>query len=185
MRDAGWGSIACCRSRMQDTRYPASWILDRREAPPPCILDLASAMRSIALSLFSTSRIKKEKGMTYKDLDIWKLARGLVVDINSMTLKDLPRFEMYETGSQIRRSSVSIKANIVEGFGRRRYKLDFIHFLVFAHSSADETIDHLETLFETGALKSKEKYEDLHARLELLGRRLNAFIQAVCRGHRS
>jgi len=93
--------------------------------------------------------------MSYKDLEIWKLARSLVIDINSMTLNDLPRHEMYETGGQIRRSIVSVKANIVEGYGRRRYKMDFIHFLVIAHSSTDETLDHLETLFETGSLKSK------------------------------
>ncbi len=123
--------------------------------------------------------------MNYKDLEIWKLARGLVIDINAMALNDLPRHEMYETGGQIRRSIVSVKANIVEGYGRRRYKMDFIHFLVIAHSSADETIDHLETLYETGALKSKEKFDDLHGRLEVLGRRLNAFIQAVGRGHKA
>ena len=121
--------------------------------------------------------------MNYKDLEIWKLARGLVIDINLMTLKDLPRHEMYETGAQIRRSSVSVKANIVEGYGRRRYKLDFIHFLVIAHSSTDETLDHLETLYETGSLKSKEKFDDLHTRLEHLGKMLYRFIKAVGSGH--
>ena len=123
--------------------------------------------------------------MYYKDLELWKLARSLVVDINFMTLNDLPKYEMYEIGSQIRRSSVSIKANIVEGYGRRRYKLDFIHFLVIAHSSTDETIDHLETLYETGSLKSKEKFDDLHSRLEMLGKMLFMFIRAVGKGHRT
>jgi len=123
--------------------------------------------------------------MSYKDLDIWKLARDLVIDINAMTLKDLPKFEMYETGSQIRRSCVSTKANIVEGYGRKRYKLDFIRFLVIAHSSNDETIDHLETLYETSSLKSKEKFDDLHLRLDTLGKKLNTFIMAVTKGHKS
>ena len=117
--------------------------------------------------------------MHYKELEVWNLARGLVVDINQMTLNDLPRHELYETGSQIRRSSVSVKANIVEGYCRRKYKLDFIRFLFFSLSSNDETIDHLETLFETGALKDKEKYEELHERLELLGKKMTLFIRAV------
>ncbi|MEI7492676.1 MAG: four helix bundle protein [Bacteroidota bacterium] len=121
--------------------------------------------------------------MTYKDLEIWQLARGLVVDINRMTLNDLPRHELYETGSQIRRSSVSVKANIVEGYCRRKYKLDFIRFLFFSLSSNDETIDHLETLFEIGALRNKEKYEDIHRRLELLGKKLTLFIRAVGKSH--
>ncbi len=60
--------------------------------------------------------------MSYKNLDIWKLSRELVIDIHKMTLTELPKFEMYETGSQIRRSSKSVKANIVEGYGRRSYK---------------------------------------------------------------
>ena len=36
-----------------------------------------------------------------------------------MTLDNLPKFEMYEEGSQIRRSSKAVASNIVEGFGRR------------------------------------------------------------------
>jgi four helix bundle protein len=67
--------------------------------------------------------------MNYEDLEIWKLANELVVSIHEMTMKDLPKFEMFETGSQIRRSIKSVKSNIVEGFGRRAYKNEFLHFL--------------------------------------------------------
>ncbi|HMB41779.1 MAG TPA: four helix bundle protein, partial [Balneolaceae bacterium] len=93
--------------------------------------------------------------MSYKNLKIWQSARKLSIEIHKMTMK-LPRFEFYEVGSQIRRSSKSIRSNIVEGYGRRRYKSDFIKFLVFAHSSTDETRDHLDTLFETGSLIDKK-----------------------------
>src|SRR5437660_2138556 len=91
---------------------------------------------------------------------------------------------MFEEGSQIRRSAKSICANIVEGFGRRRYKQEFIRFLVFAHASCDETIDHLETLFETSSLTNEARYRDLDTQLDLLGRKLNVFIEAVERDHR-
>jgi len=70
--------------------------------------------------------------MSYKNLEIWKLADELVLEIHEMTLQDLPKFEMYETGSQIRRSVKSIKSNIVEGFGRKRYQQDYIRFLVLS-----------------------------------------------------
>jgi four helix bundle protein len=33
----------------------------------------------------------------------------------------------------------------VEGYGRGRYKQDFITFLTYAHASCDEMIDHLES----------------------------------------
>ena len=95
----------------------------------------------------------------------------------------LPKFEQYEMASQIRRSVKSIKSNIVEGYGRRRYKLEFIRFLVIAHASCDETIDHLETLFETHSFKNENLYGYLNGKLNLLGRKLNCFIRSVEEKH--
>jgi four helix bundle protein len=123
--------------------------------------------------------------MNYEDLEIWKIANELVLQIHQITIKDIPKFEMFETGSQIRRSIKSVKANIVEGYGRRQYKQDFIRFLVMAIASNDETIDHLKTLYQTKSLTDTGKYEDLLKRLEELGRKLNRFITAVNKGHRS
>ena len=123
--------------------------------------------------------------MSYRDLEIWKLAREAAIGVHRMTVQELPKFEMYEEGSQIRRSVKSIRSNIVEGYGRRRYKQEFIRFLVFAHASCDETIDHLEGLFETGSLTNEATYRDLQSQLDLLGRKLNVFIESVERDHRT
>ena len=121
--------------------------------------------------------------MSYRNLEIWLLAKDLVTDIHKMTLNELPKFEMFEEGSQIRRSIKSVKATIVEGYGRRKYKQAFIRFLTFALASNDETMDHLETLFETKSLKNKLIYDDIHNRLEILGKKLNLFVQAVEKKH--
>ncbi len=123
--------------------------------------------------------------MSYRNLEIWQLAKAAVVGVHEMTRTRLPKFEMFEEGSQIRRSVKSVRSNIVEGYGRRRYKAEFEKHLVYALGSCDETIDHLETLFETGSLKDKPAYDQLHTRLELLGKKLNLFLQSVERGHRS
>jgi len=123
--------------------------------------------------------------MSYKKLQIWQLARELVIDIHRMTLTKLPKFEMFEEGSQIRRSIKSVKSTIVEGYGRRIYKQEFIRFLNYAIASNDETIDHLETLFETESLTDEDLYETIHDKLEVLGKKLNLFIQSVERGHDS
>ncbi len=56
---------------------------------------------------------------SYRDLEIYKKGHKLAIEIHEMSLK-LPKFELYEEGSQIRKSSKSVKNNIVEGFGRRR-----------------------------------------------------------------
>jgi len=122
---------------------------------------------------------------SYKDLDIWKMSRDLVIDIHRVTMVELPKFELYEVESQIRRSMKSVKANIVEGYGRRRYKQDFIRLLVYSFSSLLETTDHLETLYETGSLTNEDLFNDLKSRLDILGRKLNLFIQSVERNHKT
>jgi four helix bundle protein len=117
--------------------------------------------------------------MSYKTLEIWKLADELVVEIHEMTLTRLPKFEMFETGSQIRRSSKSTKSTIVEGYGRKKYKAEFLKFLVYALASNDETIDHLETLYKTNSLNDELLFKTLHEKLQILGKKINLFIKGV------
>ena len=117
--------------------------------------------------------------MSYRKLEIYNIAHQLVIDIHMMTLTKIPKFEMYEEGSQIRKSSKSIKSNIVEGYGRSKYNKEYIRFLVFSLASNDETVDHLENLYHTNSLKDKHLYEDLFERLDKLGRKINLFIQSI------
>ncbi|HKK45099.1 MAG TPA: four helix bundle protein, partial [Balneolaceae bacterium] len=56
---------------------------------------------------------------------------------------------------------------------------DYIKFLIYAHSSVDETRDHLEILFETKSFKDEELFNNLSQKLNLLGKKLYSFIQAV------
>ena len=122
--------------------------------------------------------------MNYKDLEVWQVAKELSVNIHKMSL-NLPKFEMYEEGSQIRRSSKSIRSNIVEGYGRRRYKNEFIRFITFSIASTDETIDHLETLNETESLTNKELFNSLLERANLLDKKLIRFLEAIENQHLS
>ena len=128
-------------------------------------------------------RYRRKKPQSYKDLEVYSLAKDLAVKIHRMTLEELPRFEMYEEGSQIRRSSKSVVSNIVEGFGRRKYKNEFIQFLTYAVASCDETKVHLEMLYETGSLK-KDIFEELFRAYEEVGAKLYNFRNAVTRNHR-
>ena len=116
--------------------------------------------------------------MSYKKLEIWQLAKEVVMEIHKMSL-NLPKFEMYEEGSQIRRSSKSVKSNLVEGYGRRNYKNDYIRFITFALASNDETIDHLETLYETKSLTDEEIFKQLDSKLQIFGKKINKFLQSV------
>jgi four helix bundle protein len=58
-----------------------------------------------------------------------------------MTLK-LPKFELYEQGSQSRRASKSVSAQIVEGHALRQYKAEYEHYLARSYASAEEVIEH-------------------------------------------
>lgn len=120
--------------------------------------------------------------MSYRTLKVWQLAREVSIEVHEMTMK-LPRFELYETGSQIRRSSKSTRAATVEGYGRRMYKQDWIRYLIIAISSNDETLDHLETLWERKSLTDEVTYQNLNLKIQELGRTLNKFIAAVERQH--
>lgn len=122
--------------------------------------------------------------MSYKKLQIWVMAREVVIEVHAMTMK-LPKFELYEEGSQIRRSSKTTKSTIVEGYGRRRYKQDWIKFLVYALSSSDETMDHLENLWDTKSLTEETVFISLKNKIESLGKMLNKFLQAVEQEHQS
>ncbi len=121
---------------------------------------------------------------SYRDLDIYRKAHKLAIEIHEMSLK-LPKFELYEEGSQIRKSSKSVKNNIVEGFGRRRYKQEFIKFLTYSIASCDETRDHLNTLYETKSLTDTEKYEYFCEEYDHLGKMISNFIKSVDRGHKT
>jgi len=115
---------------------------------------------------------------SYRDLEIYKESKRLAIEIHQMSLK-LPKFELYEEGGQIRRSSKSVTSMIVEGYGRRRYKADFIKYLIYAQSEWDEPITHLEFLFETNSLSEKIAYEKLNAEYSILSKKINKFIQWV------
>ncbi|MFZ0488632.1 MAG: four helix bundle protein [Salegentibacter sp.] len=114
---------------------------------------------------------------TYRDLEVYKEALALFYRSHKLSLK-LPKYELYELGSQLRRSSDSIITNIVEGYGRRKYKGDFLKFLTYAHASNDETILHLEkitALYPEIIIYEKNLLEEHHH----LGTKIFRFIKYV------
>ncbi len=112
----------------------------------------------------------------YHDLEIYKFAFSLAVQVHHESLK-LPKFELYEQGSQIRRSSKGIKDAITEGYGRRRYKADFIKFLVYSQASCDECTGQIEMLIEL--YKDQVAWKELLGEYLELGKKINKFLQYV------
>ena len=114
---------------------------------------------------------------SYKELEVYTLSLNLFYKVHSLSLQ-LPKYELYELGSQIRRSADSVNTNIVEGYGRRRYKADFLKFLIYSHSSNDETVDHLEKISHLyPAIMQDHLY--LKEEYNILGSKINSFIKYV------
>ena len=114
---------------------------------------------------------------TYKDLEIFAISYDLAIKVHHVTMK-LPQYELYEEGSQLRRASKGIASCIVEGYGRKKYKAEFIKFLVYAHASCDETILHLSFLRDTHPT-DECKLNTLIDSYEELGGKINRFIAYV------
>ena len=57
------------------------------------------------------------KVKNFRDLDVWRLGKELVLDIYRVT-KAFPREELYGLVTQMRRAAVSIPSNVAEGFNR-------------------------------------------------------------------
>lgn len=113
---------------------------------------------------------------SYKDLEIYQMAYELALEVHKLTMT-LPGYELYEQGSQVRKSSKRIKDIIAEGFGRRRYKEEFIRFLIFAHASCDESVSQLHMISDLHFFE--EPLTNLINRYNTLGRKINSFIKYV------
>ena len=118
----------------------------------------------------------------YRDLKVYRSAHDLGVKAHHLSMR-LPKHELYETGSQLRRAAKSVSANIVEGYGRRCYKAEYLRFLTYAKASLDETEEHLQYVHdchpneqETATTLLKDAYA--------LGCKLSRFIDLVEANHR-
>ncbi len=114
--------------------------------------------------------------MGYNDLEIYRMAYELAIKVHHLTLS-LPKYELYEQGSQIRRSAQRIKDTIAEGYGRRRYKEEYVRFLVFAHASCDEAISQLNMISDI--YFKDDPLTDLINEYNALGGKINRYISYV------
>jgi four helix bundle protein len=117
------------------------------------------------------------KAKSYRDLEIYQLSFEHAMKIHKISMK-LPKYELYEEGSQLRKSSKGVTSCIVAGYGRRKYQNDFIRFLTYAQASCDETEVHLTFIHPSGHI-TDEIYQEIKKENDLLGKKINKFIQYV------
>ena len=108
----------------------------------------------------------------FEDLEAWQDARRLVSMIYECCARS-PLGRDFGLRDQIQRSSVSIMANIAEGFGRGRNP-EFIHYLRIASGSCAEVRSHLYVATNV-KLISNEDFETLSAQVMRVGKKLTNF----------
>ena len=110
----------------------------------------------------------------YKKLNVYQKANELAVEVYKTTRK-FPKDELFGLVSQMRRSAVSITANIVEGYGRRTDK-DKIHFYYISRGSLNELEYYIDLSKTLGYIDAKT-FELLNSLRIDVGRLLSGFVK--------
>ena len=113
---------------------------------------------------------------SYRDLKVWQDAMQLAEVSYRLTTK-LPKDELYGLSTQIKRASVSIPANIAEGYGRG-VTGSYLQFLRIARGSLRELETHFLLAGRLGLVAPTE-IEPIIAKCDTVGRMLHSLISSV------
>lgn len=109
----------------------------------------------------------------FEDLDVWQMGKKLTINIYEIT-SHFPKEEMYGITSQVKRASLSVPANIAEGFGRFHF-MDKAKFYLNARGSLYELKSHLLIAKELGFMNDTAEGGVLEY-IEGFALKLNNFI---------
>lgn len=113
---------------------------------------------------------------SYKDLKVWQKSMEIACACYEIT-KMFPKEEVYGMTSQIRRSAVSIPANIAEGYGRDGHG-EYVQFLRIAQGSLKELETHL-ILAEQVKLTALDSTAEIQSQCDEVGRMLRSLIRSI------
>ena len=111
---------------------------------------------------------------SYRDLEVYRRSLGVLVGLQAV-VGQLPRYELMELASQMRRASKSIPLNIAEGYGRQKSDRDFKSFLGNAMGSANEMVVCLE-ICKVLSYAGTSECDALMREYDEIGRMLNGLI---------
>jgi four helix bundle protein len=101
--------------------------------------------------------------MKFNDLQVYKRLSELALKIDQLTMT-FPKHELHELGSQLRRSSNSVPANLAEGFGNKHTNI-FTECISRSQGELRESLHHLDIACKKGYLE-KNDYEKLYNEYE-------------------
>lgn len=110
----------------------------------------------------------------FEDIKSWQAARELTAGIYSLTRANAFTRDA-SLRDQLRRASVSIMANIAEGFGRRSNK-EFSNFLNMAHGSAAEVQSHLYVALDQTYI-ARGDFDKFYTKADDISKMIQAFMK--------
>lgn len=113
---------------------------------------------------------------SFRRLQVYNDARLLVKDVYVM-MQSFPKEEKYALSDQLRRSVLSVPANIAEGMGRRSKK-EQIHFLEIAFGSLMETFCHIEISKDLGYI-TEEQLLQKEKQIEIISKKLSRLVSTI------
>jgi four helix bundle protein len=116
---------------------------------------------------------------SYRDLKVWQRGMDLAEMCYELT-RSFPREELYGMTSQLRRSAVSVPANIAEGYGRG-HRAEYLQFLRVANGSLNELETHLHLCVRV-RLAEKCAVQPLLTTSQEVGRMLLALLRSLQSG---
>lgn len=118
--------------------------------------------------------IRHPRARSYRELIVWQKAIALVGHCFDVA-RELPLDERFELGKQLRRSSISIPANIAEGAGRR-HRGDYLRFLAIARGSQAEVTTYLDIIERLGYAPA-DRIQPAQALATEVGKMLSAMLR--------
>jgi four helix bundle protein len=112
---------------------------------------------------------------SYRDLQVYQYSYSLAMEVFHIT-KTFPKEEMCSLTDQLRRSSRSVAANIVEGWAKRHYENVFKRHLLDSIGSCDETKLWLDLALDCRYITSQE-HQPISDRYNELGRMLHRLFE--------
>jgi four helix bundle protein len=114
-----------------------------------------------------------QPAQSFKDLTVWQKSHNAVLEVYKLTRR-LPKEELFGLVSQMRRSAVSVPANIAEGF-KRKGKADKARHLNIAQGSLEELRYYFILCADLAYLPS----DAIGDRLEEVARMLDSYTQKI------
>ncbi|CAD6492729.1 MAG: 23S rRNA-intervening sequence protein [Candidatus Argoarchaeum ethanivorans] len=122
--------------------------------------------------------VERKKIKSFEDLEVYQKLLELHLEVSKISLK-FPKYELYELGSQIRRSSNSIPANLAEGWNNKHINI-YLEGINRAFGEYQETLHHLQVAYRKGHI-DKDAYLNYRQRYEESAKMLRGLESALMR----